>query len=72
MYKKETYLIICNQTANSHPKKITDFSCIKKVVLKIRLQNLKIFVNSQCENKNQIDTKAEMRFKRRGGKKDFE
>ena len=42
MYKKETYLIICNQTANSHPKKITDFSCIKKVVLKIRLRNLKI------------------------------
>ena len=42
MYKKRHNLIICNQTANSHPKKGNRLQLYKKVVLKIRLQNLKI------------------------------
>ena len=33
---------------------------------------MRLIVMLKIKNKNQIDTKAEMRFKRRGGKKDFE
>ena len=42
MYKKRHILLSAIRQQIVIRKKVTDFSCIKKVVLKIRLQNLKI------------------------------